>query len=461
MASNKVKNTYFLDDYSLRVKNDEFTDHMNLKRNNGEDFKLYTMDLSYFSGKLEMYLRYKNISFERIELVAREFETLLSANTGTEQLPQLYDLRDNTDDSKRWLRDTTPIIRYLEDQYPENSILPKCEVQKFFQYLFEDYADEYLWRHAMFMRWEPSFDRKIMGLRFCYEFGMKTQYRLMFIPFFCRPYLIGLRQWLLSSYGEDCTTKTKKDIIVNYYYELLEILEEILSKQPYLFGNKPTLIDFAFMGPFYRHFFSDFTPRKIMQQKAPSVHQWIATLWNAKATDIKDDFVEEGTLPSNWNRLLNLLQDYLRYMKLNYNAYLDDKISFDFEDHGQIFNVPVVHYRAWCYGDIQNQYKKCSIESQKKIKNIFDQYNLSDYFFPLVTTEVEPECKTEPPFCIKPTYFENKLSYKWNFDRIFYSWLFTNNYTLSLVFGGLCVGGLHLLGQSGNLYSLAKKLITK
>ena len=31
---------------------------------------------------------------------------------------------------------------------------------------------------------EPSFDRKIMGLRFCYEFGMKTQYRLMFIPFF-------------------------------------------------------------------------------------------------------------------------------------------------------------------------------------------------------------------------------------------------------------------------------------
>ena len=31
------------------------------------------------------------------------------------------------------------------------------------------------------------------------------------------------------------------------------------------------------------------------------------------------------------------------------------KTSFDFEDHRQIFNVPVVHYRAWCYCDIQNQ----------------------------------------------------------------------------------------------------------
>ena len=67
---------------------------------------------------------------------------------------------------------------------------------------------------------------------------------------------------------EKIVQQKQKDIIVNYYYELLEILEEILSKQPYLFGIKPTLIDFAFMGPFYRHFFSDFT-RKIMQQKSP------------------------------------------------------------------------------------------------------------------------------------------------------------------------------------------------
>lgn len=437
-------NNYFLDDLSLRVKCDENNDHNHLSTcPNGEDFKLYTMDLSYFSGKMEMYLRYKRIFFQRIEPTAREFETILSANTGTEQLPQLYDCRSGTEDSKRWLRDTSPMIKYLENEYKDYPVLPECQVQRFFQYLFEDYADEYLWRHAMFMRWEPSFDRKIMGLRFWYEFGMNAQLRLKFVPGFMRPTLLSLRQWLFSSYGEDCTTKAKKDIIVDYYYNLLDILEGILSQQPYLFGNKPTLIDFAFSGPFFRHFFSDFTPRKIMQQKAPAVHEWIARLWNAKGykfESIPDNFPVDGCLPENWNRLLPLLGDYLRYMKQNANAYLDEKEYFYFTDHGQVFTVPVVHYRAWCYQDIQNQYHLCSNDSKLKIRKILNQYQLSEYFFPTLDDSIRPECGTEPPFCVEPSYYDTRLAHKWNFESILYDWLLNNNYTKSFVIGGLALG---------------------
>jgi glutathione S-transferase len=399
---------------------------------------------------MEMYLRYKRIHFQRIEPTAREFETILSDNTRTEQLPQLYDCRENTEDSKRWLRDTSPMIKYLEQEYQDYPILPECQVQRFFQFLFEDYADEYLWRHAMFMRWEPSFDRKIMGLRFCYEFGMNAQMRLKLIPSFMRPSLLSLRQWLLSSYGEDCTTKAKKDVVVNYYYKLLDILEDILSQQPYLFGNKPTLIDFAFSGPFFRHFFSDFTPRKIMQQRAPAVHEWIARLWNAKGykfEGIPDNFPEPKELPERWNRLLQLLGDYLRYMKLNANAYLDGEQFFKFVDGGETFNVPVVHYRAWCYQDIQNQFRLCSNESKLRIKQIMNQYKLLEHFFPLLEDSIEPECGTEPPFCIKPNFLDNRLSYKWDFNSILYPWLLTNNYTKVAVFGGLVAGSVYLYNK--------------
>jgi len=443
---NNSVNNYFLDDLSLRIKGDEINDHNYLsKPPNGEDFKLYTMDLSYFSGKMEMYLRYKQIKFQRIEPIAREFETILSANTRTEQLPQLYDCRNDTDENKRWLRDTTPIIKYLEKEYPKYSILPTNEVQKFFHFLLEDYADEYLWRHAMFMRWEPSFDRKIMGLRFLYEFTMNFQLRWKFIPVFARPWALSMRQWLFSSYGEDCITKEKKDVIVNYYYKLLEILEDILSEQPYLFGNKPTLVDFAFSGPFFRHFFSDFTPRKIMQQKAPSVHEWIARLWNAKGSkfeEIIDDFPDNDLLPKKWNNLLGLLHDYLRYMKLNYNAYLNKKTYFKFEDNGKIFNVPVVHYRAWCYTDIQKQYLNCTEESKIKITNILNQHELSEYFFPIVDKKIEPECGTEPPFCVKPGFFDKRLSHKWNFESIFCNWIINNLWTTTFIIGGTLFGGI-------------------
>ena len=163
------------------------------------DFKLYTMDLSFFSGKIEMYLRYKGINFQRIEPHAKEFDSILYQNTGSEQLPQLYDCRKHIDQNKRWLRDTTPMIKYLEtdEQVSNNSlqVIPNCEVQAFFQMLFEDYADEHLWRPAMFWRWDPTYDRSIMGLRFCWEFCRTSQFRYSFIPLWLRPYTASCRQW--------------------------------------------------------------------------------------------------------------------------------------------------------------------------------------------------------------------------------------------------------------------------
>lgn len=148
----------YLDHMSLRVPGDELKDHAP-EAPTQCDFKLYTMDLSYFCGKLEMYFRYKELSFDRIEPTAREFYDILYLNTGTEQVPQVYDTRENTPDSRRWLRDTTFIIQHLESdpEIKSKSIIPTCPVQAFFCRVFEDYTDEYLWRPAMFWRWEPRY----------------------------------------------------------------------------------------------------------------------------------------------------------------------------------------------------------------------------------------------------------------------------------------------------------------
>lgn len=149
-----VVNHSYLDHISLRIEGDEYKKHHpDNPSPDGSDFKMYTMDLSYFSGKLEMYFRYKEISFERIEPTAQEFHDILFANTGSEQVPQVYDARLHIPEPHRWLRDTTPIIEYLEkdDLISRSSrpVLPPCPVQAFFQRMLEDYADEFLWRPAM------------------------------------------------------------------------------------------------------------------------------------------------------------------------------------------------------------------------------------------------------------------------------------------------------------------------
>ena len=65
-------------------------------------------------------------------------------------MPQVYDQRENVQDRKRWLRDTSYIIQHIEEderiKRTSLPVLPNCQLQSFFHYLFEDYADEFLWR---------------------------------------------------------------------------------------------------------------------------------------------------------------------------------------------------------------------------------------------------------------------------------------------------------------------------
>ncbi len=445
---------YFKDSMSLRLKGDELSDHTINNIPKGVDFKFFSMDLSYFSGKLEIYFRYKQIPHERIEPDAKEFETILCANTGSEQLPQVYDCRRTTVESKRWLRDTTYVIDYLENDklISANSlpILPECKVQQFFHKLLEDYADEYLWRPAMFWRWAPSFDRQVMGLRFTYEFARTTQFRFWLIPSFFRPYLLSLRQWLLSSYGEGCDTEEKKQVIVDQYYELLEVLESILKDQQYLFGNRPTLVDFAFAGPFFRHFSSDFTPRKVMQNFAPNVYEWVARLWNCtsnKMQNISPNFPEPKTLPKSWDKLLKLLPDYFKYYQLNYNAYARKDNFFKWINKGQEFTVPVVHYRAWCKDQLCYEFNKCDFNTRQEIVNILkEKCGLStetiDNFFSIVGNDIKPECGIQPPFSLPANQTKSQLSYKWNAHSIFIPYLLKQTITI-IGYSGLLAGGIY------------------
>ncbi len=76
-------------------------------------YRLYVLDVSYFSGKLEAYFRWKEIPFERIEATWRQINTRLLPHTGIARVP-LVQTPDGT-----WLQDTTPIIDWLEQRHPD------------------------------------------------------------------------------------------------------------------------------------------------------------------------------------------------------------------------------------------------------------------------------------------------------------------------------------------------------
>ena len=132
---------FYADKMSLRLKGDHNIVHDHTHPiSNDIWFKLYTMDISYFSGKFEAYMRYKNIPFERIEPHSSEHEMILAKNTGSEQLPQLYDCREAIPIDKRWMRDTTPMIEYLE----RDIMISDNSLQFYLNAKFKDFSNFYL-----------------------------------------------------------------------------------------------------------------------------------------------------------------------------------------------------------------------------------------------------------------------------------------------------------------------------
>lgn len=122
-------------------------------------YRAYVSDVSYYSGKLEAYLRYAEIPHERIEVNTRILrETLLPA-TGCMKVPVMQ-CPDG-----QWLKDSTPMLAWLDARHAAPSIYPTDPAQRFMALLVEDYADEWLWRPAMYYRWNFADSHQLLRRR--------------------------------------------------------------------------------------------------------------------------------------------------------------------------------------------------------------------------------------------------------------------------------------------------------
>lgn len=118
--------------------------------------KLYSGPLSLFSRKVEIALREKNLAFERVMVPFSQGEgyspkhpDVLAANPKGE-VPVLFD-------RGLALYDSTVILEYLEDAYPDPPLYPKSPEERARCRLFDLFADEVMLvpLRALMFRTEP------------------------------------------------------------------------------------------------------------------------------------------------------------------------------------------------------------------------------------------------------------------------------------------------------------------
>ncbi|MBW1813551.1 MAG: glutathione S-transferase N-terminal domain-containing protein [Deltaproteobacteria bacterium] len=79
--------------------------------------KLYGAKISYFTGRMENYLRYKEIPYKHIAMGPLKIQKEIHSQVGVLQFPNIQLANGN------WMTDTTPMIQWFEMERKNSRLL--------------------------------------------------------------------------------------------------------------------------------------------------------------------------------------------------------------------------------------------------------------------------------------------------------------------------------------------------
>ncbi len=315
---------------------------------------VWGVSVSYYTGKLEAYLRYKGIDYEMRPPYAEAKR--IREQVGAIQVPIVER------DDGRWMSDSTPMILQLEREHPSRPVMPADPVVGFIARLIEDYADEWLWRPAMHYRWSYEHDRALLSRILVDEVAGHLR-----LPRAWKLRVISRRQRTGFVLKDGVRPETRAHVEAGYRAALAG-MTSMLESRPYLLGNAPSLADFGLMGPMLRHFGQDPTPAEIMRNEAPAVFDWLSRVWNAGQSAPEPVFLDR--VPEDAEALLKeICETHLVQLAENASAYARDAHHFEMTVQGcHYVQLPVSRYRVYCLEQLRAAFADLDAESRDAVR---------------------------------------------------------------------------------------------
>ena len=315
--------------------------------------RVYGCRISYYTGKLESYLRFRSIPYE--QLPTEPYRREIIAGAGSVQMP-VVELDDG-----RWLSDTTPIIGWFEREQGAPSVYPSDPALRFVALLIEDYADEWLWRPAMHYRWSYRRDREYASSAIVDEVLQEMK-----LPRFVKRIIVTRRQREGFVKGDGVSSTTQSHVEQSYL-NALDQLEAIFEQRRFLLGDQPTIADFGMMGPMLRHFGQDPTPQEVMRCRAPGVYAWVARMWNTRATGEAPSLVSDIDAPLS-GLLREICETHLAQLRQNAVAQSSGGGRYDQVIQGcQYERVPSSRYRVWCLEALRREWAGLADDARDRL----------------------------------------------------------------------------------------------
>jgi glutathione S-transferase len=224
-------------------------------------YDLYGSEVSYFSGKVRAYLRYKRIPFAEFLNTPDAYRKVILPRVGWPVIPVVITPEGET------LQDSTEIIDELEQRFPDAPIYPATTKQRLAGLLLEVYGDEWLKIPAMHYRWNRNYDFAIA------EFGRMSLPGGD--PDARREAGLKISKPFAGALPFLGVTPRTEEAIEKSYEGLLAELDAHFSVYEFLFGTRPSIGDFGLIGPLYAHQYRDPASGELMKRIAPHVARWV------------------------------------------------------------------------------------------------------------------------------------------------------------------------------------------
>jgi glutathione S-transferase len=174
------------------------------------------------------------------------------------------------DGTEIFIQDSSDIVAAVEQLHPALPAFPQDPTQRAFCHLVELLADQWLVLPAMHFRWNFADQRKFLE----HEWGLATNPHLGISE---RTELARSSMKMFENAAVLVGASPEMAApIERSFTRLLELLEAHFSQHAFLLaGDRPTMADFAMMGPFYAHLYRDPVPGLVMRTRAPLVSSWV------------------------------------------------------------------------------------------------------------------------------------------------------------------------------------------
>ena len=249
--------------------------------------------------------------------------------------------------------DSTPIIKRLETETDQRSVVPNTPELAFYCNLIEDYADEWLTKPMFHYRWYHEADRNNAGPMLTFwgdntaPADMAQQFSDMITKIqFDRLYVVG---------SNEITAQTIEDS----YKRFLSVLNNLIQIKGYVLGARPSAADFAIYAQLTQLGQVEPTPSAIMAQSFPRVRAWIDLMEDLSGLEPSDEgwFSVEEAREALAPLIDEIAHVYLPFLVANAEAAMQNKDTVEAEIDGRTWTQPTFPYQVKCLDALRTEFQ--------------------------------------------------------------------------------------------------------